>query len=64
MFSIHLIIFTIIKEILFYSRVVIGAPNASTSAIQQGVKNGGAVYKCKIIADNQCVLIPFDSEGK
>ncbi|XP_065075351.1 integrin alpha-PS2 isoform X2 [Ochlerotatus camptorhynchus] len=45
------------------SWVIIGAPTADTSAYQEGVINGGAVYRCDISDDNRCNLIPFDSKG-
>ncbi|XP_019559694.3 integrin alpha-PS2 isoform X1 [Aedes albopictus] len=45
------------------SWVIIGAPTADTSAYQEGVVNGGAVYRCDISDDNRCNLIPFDSKG-
>ncbi|XP_055615855.1 integrin alpha-PS2 isoform X2 [Toxorhynchites rutilus septentrionalis] len=45
------------------SWVIIGAPTADTSAYQEGVVNGGAVYRCDISDDNRCNLIPFDAKG-
>ncbi|XP_055531825.1 integrin alpha-PS2 isoform X2 [Wyeomyia smithii] len=45
------------------SWVIIGAPTADTSAYQEGVVNGGAVYRCDIFVGNRCNLIPFDAKG-
>lgn len=45
------------------ARVLIGAPKADTSRIQQSVTNGGAVYRCHSNEDNRCWLVPFDSKG-
>jgi hypothetical protein len=45
-------------------RVIVGAPKADTSQYQQGVTNGGAVYRCDISDDNRCQIIHFDSNGK
>ncbi|XP_055587817.1 integrin alpha-PS2-like [Uranotaenia lowii] len=45
------------------SWVIIGAPTADTSAYQEGVQNGGAVFRCDISDDNRCNLIPFDAKG-
>lgn len=40
---------------------IVGAPEAETR--QVGVDRGGAVYKCDIAADDQCVMIHFDTKG-
>lgn len=45
-------------------RVVIGAPKGDTSALQPGVTKGGAVFRCEILDDDRCYMIPFDSKGK
>lgn len=45
-------------------RVIIGAPKADTSQYQQGVRQGGAVYRCDISDDNRCQIIHFDSNGE
>lgn len=49
---------------LSFCRVIIGAPKADTSQYQQGVRQGGAVYRCDISDDNRCQIIHFDSNGK
>ncbi|CAO1396274.1 unnamed protein product [Diamesa tonsa] len=45
------------------SWVIVGAPKADTSQYQQGVVQGGAVYRCDISDDNRCQVIHFDSNG-
>lgn len=49
--------------LIFYCRVVIGAPRADTASIQPNVLRGGAVYRCEISDDNRCTIIPFDRYG-
>lgn len=43
---------------------MIGAPKGDTSALQPGVTKGGAVFRCEILDDDRCYMIPFDSKGK
>ncbi|GAB0088981.1 Integrin alpha, N-terminal [Sergentomyia squamirostris] len=43
--------------------VIVGAPQADTSAIQPEVVKGGAVYKCDPASDSHCQIIPFDRNG-
>ncbi|CRL01771.1 CLUMA_CG014987, isoform A [Clunio marinus] len=49
---------------VFTFMVIIGAPKADTSQYQQGVSQGGAVYRCDISDDNRCQIIHFDSNGE
>lgn len=35
-----------------------------TSKYQKDVHRGGAVFKCDIRENNQCIMIPFDRNGK
>ena len=63
--TINLFSFTFIYNISFlFCRVIVGAPKADTSQYQQGVVQGGAVYRCDISDDNRCQVIHFDSNGK
>lgn len=39
-------------------RLVVGAPEAETSAEQEGVTRGGHVYRCKVDRED-CQEIPF-----
>lgn len=48
----------------FFFRVIVGAPTADTSDLQEGVVNGGAVFRCDISEDNRCSRVPFDAKGK
>lgn len=41
-----------------------GAPGEDTSRYQKDVHRGGAVFKCDIRENNQCIMIPFDRNGK
>ncbi|XP_055684232.1 integrin alpha-PS2 isoform X1 [Lutzomyia longipalpis] len=43
--------------------IIVGAPQADTSAIQPEVVKGGAVYKCDLASDSHCQIIPFDRNG-
>uniref|UniRef100_A0A6B2EJX2 Putative vitronectin receptor alpha subunit n=1 Tax=Phlebotomus kandelakii TaxID=1109342 RepID=A0A6B2EJX2_9DIPT len=43
--------------------IIVGAPQADTSAIQPEVLKGGAVYKCDLASDSHCQIIPFDRNG-
>uniref|UniRef100_A0A1Q3FPL5 Putative vitronectin receptor alpha subunit n=2 Tax=Culex tarsalis TaxID=7177 RepID=A0A1Q3FPL5_CULTA len=45
------------------SWVIVGAPTADTSDYQEGVVNGGAVFRCDISEDNRCSRVPFDAKG-
>ncbi|KAL9696209.1 hypothetical protein quinque_015494 [Culex quinquefasciatus] len=45
------------------SWVIVGAPTADTSDLQEGVVNGGAVFRCDISEDNRCSRVPFDAKG-
>lgn len=44
--------------------MIIGAPAEDTSKYQRDVQRGGAVFKCDIRENNQCIMIPFDRNGK
>lgn len=46
------------------SSVIVGAPKEDTSKFQQDVHRGGAVFKCDIRENNQCIMIPFDRNRK
>lgn len=48
----------------FTSSVIVGAPKEDTSKYQQDVHRGGAVFKCDIRENNQCIMIPFDRNGE
>lgn len=50
---------------IFFSicRIIVGAPQADTSAIQPEVVKGGAVFKCDLSSDSHCQIIPFDRNG-
>ncbi|XP_055713630.1 integrin alpha-PS2 isoform X2 [Phlebotomus papatasi] len=43
--------------------IIVGAPQADTSAIQPEVVKGGAVFKCDLSSDSHCQIIPFDRNG-
>lgn len=43
--------------------VIVGAPKADNSHNQQGVQNGGIVYRCEIYGDNRCQPVRFDPVG-
>ncbi|XP_063706584.1 integrin alpha-PS2 [Culicoides brevitarsis] len=41
--------------------VIVGAPKAQSN--QDGVRNGGVVYRCEIYGDNRCQPVRFDAIG-
>ncbi|XP_050304300.1 integrin alpha-PS2 isoform X2 [Anthonomus grandis grandis] len=43
--------------------VLVGAPQAQSQYQPPEVREGGAVYKCRIDGDNPCEEIPFDTKG-
>jgi len=46
------------------SRVLVGAPEAQSRNQPSTVRQGGAVFKCRIDGDDSCEEIPFDKDGK
>lgn len=53
-----------IIQIFFFllCRVIVGAPEAQTA--QPNVYRGGAVYRCDIAVDDNCVQVEFDNKGE
>lgn len=49
---------------VFFFRVLVGAPEAQSRNQPSTVRQGGAVFKCRIDGDDSCEEVPFDKDGK